>query len=32
MEEVIAFNYLGVWLDQKIGGNVQMERMHEREG
>ena len=30
MEEVIAFKYLGVWLDRKMRGNVQMERMREK--
>ena len=30
MEEVVAFKYLGVWLDQKMRGNVQMERMREK--
>ena len=30
MEEVTAFKYLGVWLDQKMRGNVQMERMREK--
>ena len=30
MEEVIAFNFLGVWLDRKMSGNVQMERMREK--
>ena len=30
MEAVTAFKYLGVWLDQKMRGNVQMERMREK--
>ena len=30
MEEVTAFKYLGVWLDRKMRGNVQMERMREK--
>ena len=30
MEEVVAFKYLGVWLDRKMRGNVQMERMREK--
>jgi len=30
MEEVEAFKYLGVWLDRKMRGNVQMERMREK--
>ena len=30
MEEVTAFKYLGVWLDQKMRGNVQMERLREK--
>ena len=30
MEEVEAFKYLGIWLDRKMRGNVQMERMREK--
>ena len=30
MVEVIAFKYLGVWLDQKMRENVQMERRREK--
>ena len=30
MEEVEAFKYLGVWLDRKMKGNVQFERMREK--
>ena len=30
MEEVEAFKYLGFWLDRKMKGNVQFERMREK--
>ena len=30
MEEVEAFKYLGVWLDRKMRGNVQLERVREK--
>jgi len=30
MEEVEAFKYLGIWLDRKMRGNVQLERLREK--
>ena len=30
MEEVEAFKYLGIWLNRKMRGNVQMERMRKK--
>ena len=30
MEEVIAFKHLGVWLDQKMSENMQIDRMREK--
>ena len=28
MEEVDSFKYLGVWFDQRMRGNVQLEKMN----
>ena len=30
VQKVEAFKYLGIWLDQKMRGNVQMERVREK--
>ena len=30
MEEVESFKYLGVWFDQRMKGNVQLEKMVEQ--
>ena len=31
VEEVEEFKYLGVWVDRKLRGNVQLEKMEKKE-